>query len=536
VEPFCGHRFAEDIVLNAQPGILLRRGDLGLRRSGRPTQGTIRSRREAWMLTAIAAVILTILATLTMGFFEPHILGGAFDFDVWVLGIVAILTCYAAWSLVGRVEPFLLPVWFAANLFVQVVVNVWFFGRTSSETYSWARVRDDLVWMEVLLAYGTSMCCVLIGFRAGLGRRVAASGAVTMKQAIDQKRATAVVVVGTLPTLLFRAADFAGTANTAWNNYLYVAGFLANVALLSFIITWLLKPSRWVFAVCCGGILAQMSSLVYAGTKTFAFVLIWIAICWFYARRRVPIRVIGGGVLAVILLVPVVNGFRSRLLSNSGASVERSTKLRSAMGTVLGQGLGESAGQTLDTMTSRQIGVFQYSAIILDSHPNPQPFVAGEMARLFADSLVPRIIWPEKPVEHPDLYMLGRRYQGWFGESSFATPGIVADAYRVGGWPFLAVFSFLLGLAGAGLYRFGPLRGHVAGTALYILAVTTVLTYDRGVFDLVMAMLQAVVPGILVAYWIRARSGHPEPAPPAGGRIAERGLSARYLYGKGRPA
>ena len=450
-------------------------------------------------LTAAALTIVVVLFSAARG---PHTLGALFDVGVWILGLVVLLTCFVSWRVIGRFDPFLFPAWFAVNLYAQTVLNVWWFDRTNVDAYFWLRVGDEFAWARVLLAFAVTMLAVLVGFRAGLGHRPETRVARRNWEPVDLRRAVFVMVLGVLPHLVIRDTGFAGTGDTTWTNYLFIADSLASVALISVVITAMREPTPWTIGIACGGALLEMFNYVYAGSKLFAVVLVWMVACWFYARRRLPVALTALGLAVIVILVPVVNVFRLNLFSNTGTVAGRFEQLVSAASAVAAHSFGESADETTVTMSSRQGCVFHYSGAIFTTHPDLRPFVGPEMFELFTESIVPRFIWWDKPTTHPELYLLGVQYQGLKQEGSFASIGVVADSYRTGGWPFVAVIALGIGLLGVALYRFGPLNRSVPGTALYILVTTTVLTYERSLFEEATSVLHVVIPALILARWL----------------------------------
>lgn len=456
--------------------------------------------QAVWVAPAgYAAVTALALYCLTLA--PRHVLGPRFDIAVWALGLVTVFLCQTAWRRLGRFDPFLLPVWFAVNLFVQVFATVWLFGRDDPFRYFWLGQDGFPIAVKFLALSSVATVSLLAGFLTGSKflkkRRKGTSswGGFSLNRAIW---VLGVAWGAKVFTVFVSEIGFLGRGATVWTNYLYVLEFVSQVALLGVLLLWLKTRDRRAGLVVLVGLALEILPRLYAGSKSFVFPLIWVVACWFYARGRLPKKHLVLAVLVTAILVPVVNTFRHYLLREGGES--RAVLFREATGEALSRGVGEGAEETLETAIRRQSGVFHFSAAIVAAHPDQQPYVAADMVELIAASLVPRVFWPSKPTAYPELYLLGMRYMGTAQEYSFATPGLISDLYRTGGWPLTVLGGFGVGWLAVLLYRAGPGSENIAGIAFYVLIATSVLTYDRGLYQIVMATLHVGVPGYLVAF------------------------------------
>jgi len=128
------------------------------------------------------------------------------------------------------------------------------------------------------------------------------------------------------------------------------------------------------------------------------------------------------------------------------------------------------------------------------AHPGLRPYVGLDMISYFASQVIPRVFWPGKPVGHSELYLIATSYLGAPNDLSFATPGQFADAYRAGGWLFVVLWFGIMGASGAWLYQRGPRQGSLAGTAFYLLMLTSFLTYDNHVMRTLLELLKFGFP------------------------------------------
>lgn len=151
------------------------------------------------------------------------------------------------------------------------------------------------------------------------------------------------------------------------------------------------------------------------------------------SRRGSALRRIGivyalpVGLAVLLTLGSLVKGFSSAIITGAGTDTVVSTA--TAHGTSLGF-----------------IDAYENGMFVLDSYPSPFRFRVGESIGALAFGVVPRSVWPSKPVGF-SAYMTYAKVGSARQDAglSLAT-SLVGDMWGGGGWPNVIALSLLLGV------------------------------------------------------------------------------------------
>lgn len=185
-------------------------------------------------------------------------------------------------------------------------------------------------------------------------------------------------------------------------------------------------------------------------------------------QRRIPWRVLGAGVLLVVLINPAKHRYRELAWqdADSRQEQERTTKdprvaaerWWKALTTTWASEESNRASNT-SGLASRlnELGI---NAVVVEQTPSVIPYDRGQGWRALAISLVPRFLYPAKP-NFTNLF--NDRFSITFGfqtrestETSTGSFPLVADGYWNMGWPGVVLVAAVSGLAigiFAGLFR-----------------------------------------------------------------------------------
>jgi hypothetical protein len=182
-----------------------------------------------------------------------------------------------------------------------------------------------------------------------------------------------------------------------------------------------------------------------------------VTLPYFYARGRIPTRLFVAGFALFVFFYPVNLTYRA-IINRGHLNTKSLTDTAGAMGTAVVNTWGNNS--VLDTLSFtgqqaklRQADVLQDIGLIVRYTPHPFPYRMGAAyLRLPATVLIPRIMWPEKPVD--DLgYVMTRDYVGlnaYEAQFSSSAPTIFGDLYMN-----FAIAGVVVGMALLGLLA-GP--------------------------------------------------------------------------------
>lgn len=425
------------------------------------------------------------------------------------------------WSVSGRagnVDLFELPTWFTINVFLFLGVS----GRLAANdpTLLVARLEGNTYWLNVALFYvilGT--VSMWLGYRLDLfgklGTVAREAGGSLRRSVADGLSTSPQLVMGfvlafyglsvasRLLKLGFGVYAYLQTEGSyqVWVRFLQVFSYAENLGLLATLALALhifgnehTKSEPFprmllyamvfleVFFVYVGGVkgpIVNLMVLLFAVTR--------------YRQAKIPWGVAAILLVLFVLVFPVNREYRTLIRVNA---FDR-TSLTQAVQTIsdlflqtwFGRPLGENLAVMWETLTGRQSSLIQNIAVIIRLTPSYIPFLGGRYYWLLPlNILVPRVIWPSKPVVHLGA-MITHLYLGKDIQSSSAvTP--FGDLYMNFGLPGILIGMLLLG----SLYRviYGWLRRNLSepNLALYLAILFYATNYEADIPGLVQGLVQ----------------------------------------------
>lgn len=382
--------------------------------------------------------------------------------------------------------------------------------------------RVQISWIpNAQMASAVGWLCVIIGYRLGSGLRF--SGTRARRREAWRDRAISIRGVGLLMVL-----GVAGTAiNIASNNYGFASDVTAQLNAPS--------PFTYMFALMGGllGVAVLLASGEYARTRAPSWLLILVvalsisllngtfsgmksaliqpflaALLGFgMVRRRLPWKSLIATALAYLLIVaPFVYGFRIAIRQGSErkAAIDVITDLP---GTIR-ESFDNAEGFKVESAFWRFSQV-SYVAPVTELSPTAVPFRSPvELVQAPLISIVPRLVWPGKPVLDVGLQLTQEYYDSNTVNAAAITP--FGDLYRHGGWLPLAFGSVVLGLLARvidNLWR--ALRWPLGA----ILTLSTFFMMVR--MELTMLEILYALPGLVfimfISWWILRSTSDPKP-------------------------
>lgn len=322
---------------------------------------------------------------------------------------------------------------------------------------------------RALWLVAVAMTAWAAGYAAGPGRpgrRLAARGVAAVSRRFGEEVrspatpwllygiATAARLATLATTGRFGYVGNAAPAFTSANGYGQVFGDLALLAPLAVAAAALQvfrerrRGARVTLAVL---FLAELAAGTAAGGKqNFIITVLAVAVPLSAARFRLPrTALIVAGAVFLVVIVPFNQAYRDTArggpvtLTASQAADEAPGLLREAADS----GALAAVPASLSYLLVR-LSAIDTPAVILQRTPGQVPFIsADQLAEIPVANLVPRALWPGKPLLTAG-YQFGQEYFG-ASPSIYSTDAITpaGDLYRHGGWVPVLVGMFLLGCA-----------------------------------------------------------------------------------------
>lgn len=369
------------------------------------------------ILSSGSALLLTVTA---LGWGNLELTPGvAYFLLVLAFAVMAVLVVWK-WSLsrqYGRLDPFELPIWFTINVFLFMVLS----GAVafSDGGYLYARLNGDYWYLVLALFYvSTGTFALWLGYRFTLGtlnrepRASLAAGTIS-NVTIIQPVAVLCLYAVSVGIRLFQIAtgQYAYLQDTGASDFLAIRQWLTYGAQIWVIVL----PATALTALRRRVPLLSLTTLLFmvlieaaftflGGTKgAIIQLLALIVACSFYARHRIPWRLVVASGLLFILVFPINQLYRPAVLS--GAVDNRN--LFAAAGTIatlaeetwLSAPLMENLQAFLDGVIGRQSMLIQSVSLAAYVTPDTIPYRYGhDYFLLPLYILIPRIIWPSKPM------------------------------------------------------------------------------------------------------------------------------------------
>jgi hypothetical protein len=295
-------------------------------------------------------------------------------------------------------------------------------------------------------------------------------------------------------------AAAAVTTASGYGQYLAVAGECVPLAVLAGAIrayrirtlgAWLVLGVLFAVAIAAGA--------VAGGKASFVVVILAVIIPRTIVTRRLPTGAITAAVLIFLLIIIPFNA-AYRASARGGVATLSTSQAVAAAPAIAGRVVaGDVSLAVLSQSASYLAGrirTIDTPAIIMQRTPSEIPY-ASSAQLLIAPvvDLIPRILWPGKPILTPGYQISQEYYQlpAQVYTSSNVTPE--ADLYRHGGWFPLIFGMFLLGCGIRILDEVADLRRGVHGAFLIVLLFPGIVQAGTDC-----ATLLAGIPGMILLW------------------------------------
>jgi hypothetical protein len=466
----------------------------------------------AGLLMVTVATILTIMALSSVSV-DDQIRWGAIALTAFGGGLLTLMSAAARHDGLGlaswRIGPWSL-VWGALA-----------FGLA---TISWLGPQNgpaDAIWpgsvLRALWMIGVALTMLTVGYCVG-PYRLAAARARRVSDALgrrftDEIRGPAVpwalLGLGTVAQVGFAVltghlgyvGNVASSLTTAsgYSQYLAVAGECVPLAVVA-------AAMRVCQARTLGGWLTLgvvfaadiAEGAVAGGKESFVVAILAVIIPYSIARRRLPT---GGIVTAFLIFLLIIIPFNQAYRASARGAVTLTTTQAVAAAPaianqVVASDLSLSVLATSASYLAERIRTIDTPALIMQRTPSEIPYASpGQLLIAPVVDLIPRILWPGKPILAPGYQISQEYYQlpAQVYTSSDVTPE--ADLYRHGGWFPLILGMFLLGCLIRIIDEATDLRRGVHGAFLIILLFPDIVQAGSDC-----ATLLAGIPGMLLLW------------------------------------
>jgi hypothetical protein len=351
---------------------------------------------------------------------------------------------------------------------------VWALFAFGLATISWIGVRtgsSSEIWpgsiLRALAMTGVALTLLTAGYCAG-PRRLAVARARRVTDGIgrrftDEIRSPVVpwglLAVGLVSQLGYAMSsghygyvgDVAASVTSAsgYGQYLAVAGQCIPLALMAAVIRayQTMTLGAWLAAVVIFAVTIAAGAIA-GGKVGFVVAIVAVSIAHAIVRRRLPIgSLVAAGIIFLLVIIPFNQAYRM----SARGTVTLSTGQAVATAPVIARQVVASdlslavLGQSASYLAQR-IRTIDSPAIIMQRTPSQIPYASP--AQLLISpvvGLIPRILWPGKPILAPGYQISQEYYQlpPQVYTASDVTPE--GDLYRHGGWLPLIAGMFLLG-------------------------------------------------------------------------------------------
>jgi len=477
---------------------------------------SIVSDRDKFLITTFFLSVALFVLTVGWGRrflgLGTHSYGLGFEYAAVALGVwLGLLMLWWARRR-GKFDLFEPPVWISFNVYGQVVLNVWLLQRARLPTISWVVDNLETIMPLAVLVIGVGLTALWAGYVLAFLRLAGKEN--RLQFPAGPMRLTNVKgiwvtgwIIGNV-AVLTGISGYLGTGvgdSSTWLNYFYFVTIITTAATIALVIRHFRCPTMagwcWVVLV----VVSEIAARLVTGSKGFALTFLWLIMTVYYATGKLRMRWFAFLFFLVVVFVPVVNNYRTILhLVDPGEGVTLSARfeaLETAIVESVAQPIGSSLESATETFEARQGTMLDITASVLTLHPERMPYVGEEMMKSFFSQLIPRVIWPGKPTERPQLLMITTTYLDAPTEYSFSEIGLIADCYRAGGWVFVVVFFLVLGGGFSWLYIQGPVSGNLAGIVFYVTVLTQLIRYENYIATTLISLIQ-FLPLIWVIIWL----------------------------------
>jgi hypothetical protein len=464
-------------------------------------------------LLLIGAAAAVAIAAVSATSVHDQIRWGAISLGAFCAGLLPLMSAAAGHDGLGlsswRIGPWTL-VW--GSLAFGLATMSW--NRTQSGSPA---IIADASILRALWMIAAAFALLTLGYCAGpyrlLADRASSAAARFSRRYTSEVRSPlapwALAAVGLVAQFgyAFLTGHFgyvgnaAGAVSTAsgYSQYLAVAGECVPLSVLAAAIRayHVRTPGAWVtLAALFGTDIA--AGAVAGGKESFVVAILAVIMPYSVIRRRLPAGVITTAVLVFLLVVIPFNqayrtSARGAVTLSTGQAIAAAPAIASqvADSDISLSVLAESA-----SYLSERIRTIDTPAIIMQQTPAQIPYASPVelLTAPFAD-LIPRILWPGKPILAPGYEISQEYFQlpAQVYTSSDVTPE--GDLYRHGGWVELIIGMFLLGCVIRIIDEVADLRRGVHGAFLVLLLFPAVVQAGSD-----WAALLAGIPGMVLLY------------------------------------
>jgi len=371
-----------------------------------------------------------------------------------------------------------LPVleWVVLQLYVFFAMPVFFEGESNMATTFQALSRSGAI-LEALIAANLFVFCLLAGWHLPRPKRRKAS--VAPVRHVPQ---LAVLVYGAVSLVVsFLRARYEYAWGTEWFMSVVYFLFSPTVAQLLLLFDFHNKQKTRSASVVVVFTSVMVVVGLFTGRLDYALPpLITLAIGLFVSQQRVPKTLIAASFAMLLVFNPVklvyreLTGYRTAEFGTLTVGEMVDAWKESIQQVWAGNNAQQQ--QALDTTASR-LNYLSVNATVIDSVPERIPYALGEPWAVVPVSLVPRVLWPDKP----NLTEISTdRFNVLFGmttwsiaaTSTAAYPG-VADGFWNLGWLGVAIAGFISGLFWKMLAITWTPSGRLRYSLVFLLVVTT---------------------------------------------------------------
>lgn len=361
---------------------------------------------------------------------------------------------------------------FAINLIVLYPIRgfaLYFFDLSALPDYPLVSLVPNLElasWLSVLGSLG-----YVVGYQALMGRRILSILQPTQRRYGASEVLTCYVLfAGALAGIAYKFAtgDYISylLAEGRYAGLSHIATLLTGLQWPAFLGVWILyfkgrRDPAFVIVLMFVNIVVIPYQFLQ-GSKTFLSLLLVSGIFAFYwSRGRLPkITVLIAVSVIVIFIFPFVHDFRENVNTQYGripsiSKIDLNLIAKSASNESEGD---KSLSERIALVSARFGGIDQLYGVS-DVVPSRMPYKFGFEYTAFFVNLVPRMVWPDKPI-----YSRGAAYGSALGTRTSITPFPYGEAYWDMGVPgvfiMMAIWGGLLALV-TRLYEYYFRRPHL---------------------------------------------------------------------------
>jgi hypothetical protein len=490
-------------------------------------------------LVAVAAALVAVAISTTA--VSDQIVWGATALGAFCTGLLLLMSALGGYGGLGlgtwRIGPWSLA-WGALTFGLATISWV------NPQTGASAEISRGSV-LRALWLIAVAMAVLVIGYCAG-PRRLASSLARRATKTLTN-RFTDDIRGPAVPWLLFCAGVVGEAATALVTGHLgYVGSVATSVASASGYAQYLSLLGECVpLAVAAASmrahetrrlgawltlavlfIVAMVAGALAGGKTSFVVAVLAVLIPRTMIRRRFPVGVLVAAIaFFLLIIIPFNQAYRASARGAVTLTTSEAVAVAPAIaGQVLASDFSPSVlGQSASYLAQR-IRTIDSPAIIMQRTPAQIPYSdPGQLAVSPVLDLIPRALWPGKPILDVGYQMSQEYFQLPPEEytSSNITPE--GDLYRHGGWFVVLIGMFLIGCGARIIDEVADLRRSIHGTFLILLLFPALVLAGSDV-----ATLAAGIPGMVLLWFAVVAlsftrrkvvaSGATVPAPPVRSR------------------